>query len=562
MLYSRQASAQTMGDYRSVVSGNWSDNTIWERYDGTTWQPATLIQIPSATDGRITIQNGTTVTVDAPESANAVFVEAGGFLQLLATDGSMMPLTISDGVGAVAGFPEDLVVNGSILLRGFRQILGLAGATAKINGTMTWIAGFLGINTEVSSTGVLTFTTDDFPKNLEANLNNNGVVNWASSINDHQGDIQFNNATFTNNGTLNEQFQSNNKLFNNGGTNSFVNAGVLNKTTAFTLSNTSINFSNTGTINGNGTLDVTGAPIDVSSGLLGGGNNTGSSINTLNIAGPGLWNPPFGGPTVMMFINGTGAVAGTNYDVVHINDPFDVNLNSTTLQITDLGESDPISTTYTPLTTAGTFSGNIVGPTGASVFGPPVTNSNTVTFQKVILPLNWGEFNALASNNTVQLTWTTLQEQNTSYFSIEYSTDGKTFSSIGTVGAAGNSSTVLHYHFAHSSPLLNGNNYYRLREFDLDGKSFYSSTRAVRFANGNLVKVLVGPNPTHDVLQLSVQEADIIAVLTDISGKGLRTWKLNPGTTQVSLSSLPVGMYQLVIYQKQQRIETQQIFKN
>ncbi|MBK8698297.1 MAG: hypothetical protein IPN29_01585 [Saprospiraceae bacterium] len=64
------------------------------------------------------------------------------------------------------------------------------------------------------------------------------------------------------------------------------------------------------------------------------------------------------------------------------------------------------------------------------------------------LPAVWGNFNALAKNNNrVTLNWSTLQENNVSHYTIEYSVNGRDYTGIGTVAAAGNSSDVSNYSF-------------------------------------------------------------------------------------------------------------------
>jgi hypothetical protein len=129
------------------------------------------------------------------------------------------------------------------------------------------------------------------------------------------------------------------------------------------------------------------------------------------------------------------------------------------------------------------------------------------------------------------------------------------------VAAAGNSNKPSKYSFTHTNPALNGANYYRLQEVDLDGKGGYSTIQAVRFNNGQIVKVQATPNPVHDLLQLNAQEIGLSAVLIDGAGRALRTWILQPGSQQVSVSGLPTGLYQLVIYQHSQQIDVQHILK-
>ncbi|MCU0420812.1 MAG: T9SS type A sorting domain-containing protein [Cyclobacteriaceae bacterium] len=77
--------AQTVGDYRTVASGDWDDITIWQRFDGVSFVPATVfpeasnanaivvrnphsVAIAAGSDGiaidQLTIQSGATFTVE------------------------------------------------------------------------------------------------------------------------------------------------------------------------------------------------------------------------------------------------------------------------------------------------------------------------------------------------------------------------------------------------------------------------------------------------------------------------------------------------------------------
>jgi len=63
----------------------------------------------------------------------------------------------------------------------------------------------------------------------------------------------------------------------------------------------------------------------------------------------------------------------------------------------------------------------------------------------------FGDINAKLVNNTMRVDWTTLKEENNSYFEIEASADGDSFSKIGelkTMARDGNSSVSLNYSFS------------------------------------------------------------------------------------------------------------------
>ncbi len=60
----RDEQAQTVGDYRSVASGNWSSSGIWQRYNGVIAGWVGTSVSPSPMDETITIQNEHIVTLN------------------------------------------------------------------------------------------------------------------------------------------------------------------------------------------------------------------------------------------------------------------------------------------------------------------------------------------------------------------------------------------------------------------------------------------------------------------------------------------------------------------
>jgi trimeric autotransporter adhesin len=82
-------------------------------------------------------------------------------------------------------------------------------------------------------------------------------------------------------------------------------------------------------------------------------------------------------------------------------------------------------------------------------------------------------------NHTVDVKWNTSQEINSKEFIIEKSiNEGVRFDSIGKIQAAGFSNVMRSYSFHDPRPVL-GNNYYRLRQVDIDGRTEISRVVSV-----------------------------------------------------------------------------------
>jgi len=309
----------------------------------------------------------------------------------------------------------------------------------------------------------------------------------------------------------------------------------------------------TGDIAGTGILNLT-APV-VNTGTVSPGNPMGFLSSTPELVTGNT-------PTLRFRIeDGTGS--GTGNDELDFSAPVDI--SGATLVVT-ANSAAPLQT-YTIMTAAGPngFIGNFALvniPNGYTLAIDNTANPSTVTLTKTIitLPVAWGKFVAVAQDKKVKLEWTTLSESNTKDFSIEYSTDGRQFRTIGNVAAKGNSSSANDYTFTHSLPDLGANNFYRLKQSDVNGKVNYSEIRTVRFKKGQALAVQV-VNPTRGMLQVSVNTTDISINLLDNNGRPLRKMILQPGVHQIDIQNLPSGTYQLIIYQKNEKVDAQQIFK-
>lgn len=139
--------------------------------------------------------------------------------------------------------------------------------------------------------------------------------------------------------------------------------------------------------------------------------------------------------------------------------------------------------TFNNLTLSAATTVNVVG--SYTVLG--TTNLNGTG----VLPVDLISFDAKKELNKVNISWTTASEVNNDKFEILKSTDGKNFSLLATVKAKGASSYAVVDNFP-----LNGSNYYKLLQYDLDGKVNDKGIRAVNFDLGNQKDASsIFPNP-------------------------------------------------------------------
>ncbi|MCI1186355.1 T9SS type A sorting domain-containing protein [Hymenobacter sp. DH14] len=119
------------------------------------------------------------------------------------------------------------------------------------------------------------------------------------------------------------------------------------------------------------------------------------------------------------------------------------------------------------------------------------------------LPVELTAFTARRVSAAVACAWTTASERNSHDFAVERSRDGEIFETLGTVAAAGTSSSATVYGFRDQQPLP-GRAYYRLRQTDVDGAVAYSPL--VLVAGAEVAAPTVVPNPGTGAFALLLPE--------------------------------------------------------
>lgn len=120
----------------------------------------------------------------------------------------------------------------------------------------------------------------------------------------------------------------------------------------------------------------------------------------------------------------------------------------------------------------------------------------------VQLPIELLTFTAKENNqSSTLLEWTTATEINASHFEIERRAIGKSWEELDKVAAIGQSSDIEFYQFEDKNP-LNGENFYRLKQVDLNGEFIYSDIEVLTFKGGHNI---VFNNPVHDILNVNIR---------------------------------------------------------
>jgi hypothetical protein len=157
------------------------------------------------------------------------------------------------------------------------------------------------------------------------------------------------------------------------------------------------------------------------------------------------------------------------------------------------------------------------------------------------LPIFLTAFSAvLQNNNVVALQWSAYKDVEPGSFSIQKSTDGQNFSTIGTVEANQGDGT-FNYSFDDAHP-VNGNNFYRLLIADQGSADKYSTILLVTVNSAGLFTVF----PTVSGSSITVELANA-ATLTMIDARGAFIKQFNLSQSQsIDISFLAKGFYFLI----------------
>jgi hypothetical protein len=163
------------------------------------------------------------------------------------------------------------------------------------------------------------------------------------------------------------------------------------------------------------------------------------------------------------------------------------------------------------------------------------------------LPVFLKNFSASVSQGNVSLNWSTSAEIGSKNYVIERSVDGKNFSPVGTVDAAGSSLVLQKYSFVDQNVV--GAAYYRLDMIDIDAKHEYSKIVYVNTGKGT-GKVTVGPTVFSDYIQLfGISSAELTRANVQVFNlTGQEVQYRVTGANAITLNeSAPSGMYILKV---------------
>lgn len=158
------------------------------------------------------------------------------------------------------------------------------------------------------------------------------------------------------------------------------------------------------------------------------------------------------------------------------------------------------------------------------------------------LPVDFGALKVVAGLCTATLSFETLSERNSLAFIIEHSADGRRWTSLAALAAAGNSSRQT-YHYIHQG--IEGLHHYRIRHQSADGAGSFSQVVSTQVDCGTLNGTIrIYPNPAHDILYLEGAPTGTEIAVYNASGLLMKKGVLENG--MLRLEDLPSGQLYLL----------------
>ena len=528
-----------------LINGTGAQNLTGNASSGQGNLPYVKIQKGSGTlsmNGTISASRDWSYLSGTVNAGTSTIVFGGNNLAISSSGMSFNNLSIVANTSTVS---NNLTVNGNLTISGAAV---LAGGANTINVGGNWSDWGTGGFTE--STGL-------------ASLDGSGLQTISST-----GGENFNNLSISNSG-------AGIKLLNNitvAGTLSMAQGNIDLNTNTFTLG---LSTASSGTLSRTaGTIINAGSfvrwfkPATVGSGSVSGlfPVGTATDYRPFYVSAP-VTGPTTGGTVALSYNDATtnsvvsipdgaftivvrkdlnwslitgGGLAGGTFEVQVQGTGF-----GTVAAVTDLRLTQAASVVGTAGTNAGSTSNPQIYRTGLTAAN--LSNSfyvGTINSINSPLPITLVAFTATPENQGVLLKWETSSEIDNAYFMVQRSTDTSLWKNLQQIAASGNTSGDSYYAADDPNP-VNGNNYYRLKQVDRDGKFTYSTVREVTLDRPLTVSIYPNPARSFITIRLDMGNGEKLSVmLMNTAGQIIEVPTANTGS-QITLytAGLAKGAY-------------------
>ena len=255
-------------------------------------------------------------------------------------------------------------------------------------------------------------------------------------------------------------------------------------------------------------------------------------------------NTPTTRPTLAIKIYGTldFSTAGNDKLYLDLGSTIEIFTNG---KIQTTNSSTEIIAIYTGSTDNTVWTGS-----PSALNGPASATATTSGFANGILPVNFESFTIKKDNKGfATLSWITNAEMNASHFEIEKSLAGSVnWQLAGNVYASGNS--VAYHQYSFAVALEAGENRFRLKEIDNDGKLTYSNVVSIKYNGSNTVNVIYDQR-THQILLDDSNKDQLKIHIFDVSGHVIYS---GAASAPVTFKPASAGVYFVNILNRDLRV--------
>jgi len=181
-----------------------------------------------------------------------------------------------------------------------------------------------------------------------------------------------------------------------------------------------------------------------------------------------------------------------------------------------------------------------------------------------VLPISGIELNGIQKQSGVQLNWQVLAEKDMRDYTVQRSTDGRNFTSIGKVSATGNKGNNTSYSWMDVQQ-PEGVSYYRISAAGNNGEVSYSAT--IKMQQGKSITLYAYPNPVKDALKLVLSgrtdPSYSLRIINAFGQQVMQRHKTVPvaGIITANVSSLSAGVYTLQLTNTMGDVITEKFIK-
>lgn len=244
------------------------------------------------------------------------------------------------------------------------------------------------------------------------------------------------------------------------------------------------------------------------------------------IRGDGLSSPLLNAESVTYGVYNLGAYDGTpnsGSDYTSVP-PGQIFTRSTSFLITNVAD---LANFYGPVGDSLTYNYSVDSRTTVDITGNwlgGVITTGSVTYRLEycycpieLLPINAFDFNVKKVDNKAQITWKANNDMLQFYYELEYSTDGRNFTSAGVIEKQNSNSGIISYNYLFEKSNVNGIYYFRLKQKFIAGKVMISQTKSIDFNSDHSFKFSLYPNPSNGIIGIKFDNNKTGKILVSIT---------------------------------------------